>query len=210
MQHDVEVGLGDAPSDATAQAYFANACAFAAFADTASVRFGKPDREYPDTSHLPAAHAYVRMFLLAQGIELAVKSWLIQRGATAEEVKAHSHWLKRLLTAAGAAGFPFAGAAELYLTESLDRVYAGTKRLQYPLPAVITWPSPLAVRELLHDALMAACATIHPQFDLAAQPGVDDRYWTGLRIEPDACYAGRSLVSMRRGVPTADGPAGGL
>jgi hypothetical protein len=149
------------------------------------------------------------MFLLAQGIELAIKSWMLQGGATAEQLKDdYAHRLAQLLKSAGGAGFPYAGAAELYLVEGLEVVYAGAKLLQYPRPEAIAWPSPLAVRELLRDALCAACAIIYPQIDTAGQWVSEDRYWSGLRIEPGARYAGRSLSLMRLGALPQASPLG--
>jgi len=188
--------------DQTAQAFFWNSSACAAFADAVSVRFAEGDDKPGEVRHLEAHFAHMRIFLLAQGIELAVKAWLLQDGVPADTLRSRDigHDLAALLALAGRRSFPHAGEAERWLVDVLNATYRDGKRLQYPKPEPASWPSPRAVRELLHDSLRAAGASIFPDIDLDRVCERDNVAWAGMHIDPRSGYWGNSLAALRERV----------
>lgn len=195
------------PED-TAQGFFWNAMACAAFADAAMASFSRdnPAEVAVEARRLDTHYGYIRKLLLAQGIELAVKAWFLQRGLSVSELKrrAFGHDLVALFQRASREGFPLNGHAEMWVLTMLNGVYRDDKELQHPKPPQLAWPSSLAVRELLHESLRAACASIYPLVDLekvrlARDPG----RWLGLRTDALNTYGGPSLADMRLGTAEA-------
>src|ERR1700730_18273137 len=94
-------------ADPTAQSFFWNASACAAFADAATLRFAEGEPSETEERHLEAHFAHMRMFLLAQGIELAVKAWLVQHGDDVKVLKSRKvgHDLYKLFVRAASRGF---------------------------------------------------------------------------------------------------------
>jgi hypothetical protein len=143
------------------------------------------------------------MFLLAQGIELAVKAWLVQYGDDLNFLKSRKvgHDLYKLFVRAASKGFPLAGLAEQTIVHTLNLTYAGGKQLQYPVANASMWPSPRAVRELLHEVIRSAAAAIFPEMNLDRVTAADHVAWAGVHIEKQTGYAGPPLTLLREMYP---------
>jgi len=63
------------------------------------------------------------------------------------------------------------------------------------------WPSPRAVRELLHEVIRTAGAAIFPEMDLDQVTAADHVAWAGVRMEEQTGYAGPSLARLRQKYP---------
>ena len=71
------------------------------------MRFAEGEPSETEERHLEAHFAHMRMFLLAQGIELAVKAWLVQHGDDVKVLKSRKvgHDLYKLFVRAASRGF---------------------------------------------------------------------------------------------------------
>ena len=150
------------------------------------------------------------LFLLAQSIELALKTFLLltrsqPRGYDPNRLKKIGHNLPSALTAAIAVGFPRAHPSDERLLGLLNDTYCAGRRLQYRPPGKLKLPLLRPVRELVQLYL----TEVHR----AATCGIaDPDQVPGLSINAGAHYGGPSLDEFRADaaqstVPAA--PAGG-
>lgn len=98
---------------------------FVAVADAAVVRLGRPDAGGP--------HYLTILFLLSQAIENALKSNLLFRGVTDDELMKIGHDLPRVLVRTERAGCPTQHPADHFLLKVIDGCYRHQKQLQYPI-----------------------------------------------------------------------------
>src|SRR5258707_13467290 len=96
---------------------------FAAVADAAVVRLGRPDASGP--------HYLTILFLLSQAIENALKSYLLIRGFTEGDLVKIGHDLPRVLAQTEIAGWPTQHPADHFLLKRFDGSYRHQKQLQY-------------------------------------------------------------------------------
>ena len=167
------------------------------------MRFAEGEPSETEVRHLEAHFAHMRMFPLAQGIELAVKAWLMQRGDDVKVLRSRKvgHDLYKLFVRAASRGFPVSRLAEQMMVHTLNITYAGGKQLQYPEAKASMWPSPRAVRELLHEVIRAAGAAIFPEIDLERVTAADHVAWAGVHMEKQTGYAGPALALLREKYP---------
>jgi hypothetical protein len=142
------------------------------------------------------------LFLLAQSIELALKTFLLMRGSPPsgsdkrdlrndqkKRTRKIGHDLPTALHAAVSVGFPSPHPSDEKLLKLLSESYAG-RRLQYRAPGLRKVPLLRPVRELAQQYLTevhrAATCTI-----------ADPSQVPGLAIDPSADYGSTSLEQFR-------------
>lgn len=165
---------------------FESARSSLAVADAAVARMGPLDLSGP--------HVLTVLFLLAQSIELSLKSFLRVRGYSEDQLKSNGglgHRLCDALDHAITEGFQ-SHQTDLQLLRVLDTTYA-TKRLQYHRASPIRLPLLRPTRELAHEYLLK----VHvPLFRSS-----DER---GMSIDPAADYGESSLAEFRVGAAGVD------
>ncbi len=129
----------------TAETLLDGARMYAAAADAVNDRF-------PNAFH-------VLSHLLGMSIELALKAYLRQHGASESDLKRHGHDLKRLLDAAIAAGLNYSGSRNFVLTVTSEvykhRVFA------YPENGVVNAITPFRLRQMARELIEDAIVAIH-------------------------------------------------
>ncbi len=164
---------------------------FVAVADAAVARLGRPDAGGP--------HYLTILFLLSQAIESALKSNLLIRGVTEDELRKIGHDLPRVLLEAERAGWPTQHPADHFLLKLIDGCYRHQKQLQYHRAREMTLPLLRPVRELAHEYIGR-----HRRSSPDTEP--IDASTAGWWIDPEADYGGPTLAHFREGAP----PSGDL
>jgi hypothetical protein len=161
---------------------------FVAVADAAVVRLGRPDAGGP--------HYLTILFLLSQAIENALKSNLLIRGVTEDELMKIGHDLPRVLVRTEQAGWPTQHPADHFLLKVIDGCYRRQKQLQYHRAREMTLPLLRPVRELAHEYIgRHRCSSPNVEPVNASTAG----WW----IDPEADYGGPTLTQFREGAPSS-------
>lgn len=159
---------------------------FVAVADAAVVRLGRPDAGGP--------HYLTILFLLSQAIENALKSNLLIRGVTENELMKIGHDLPRVLVRTESAGWPMQHPADHFLLKVIDGCYRHQKQLQYHRAREMTLPLLRPVRELAHEYIGR-----HRRSSPNDEPV--NASTAGWWIDPAADYGGPTLTQFRDGAP---------
>jgi hypothetical protein len=170
-----------------------SARSFVAIADAAVARLGRPDAGGP--------HYLTILFLLSQGIENALKSYLLIRGVTEKELIKISHDLPRVLALAEATGWRTSHPADRFLLKVIDDSYRSQKKLQYHRASAMTLPLLRPVRELVHEYIRRLQAPLlQGSTDNDGPPNASTAGWS---IDPEADYGGPTLDQFRDGAPAS-------
>jgi hypothetical protein len=164
---------------------------FAAIADAAVARLGRPDASGP--------HYLTILFLLSQAIENALKSFLLIRGVTEKELIKISHDLPRVLARAETAGWRTPHPADRFLLKVIDGSYRSQKKLQYHRASAMTLPLLRPVRELVHEYVGRLRAQLFE--GNTRSDGPPNASTAGWSIDPAADYGGPTLDQFREGAP---------
>ncbi|MHB1766212.1 MAG: hypothetical protein ACYCS1_12010 [Gammaproteobacteria bacterium] len=201
--------MGYGPNDEVWPVTLLNtALSFARVADAAVARLGQISSA--------TTEGLTILFLLAQSIELALKTFLLislEQSCPPDEngphdrqksreyqqaLKAIGHDLPKALRAVVAGGFPRPHSSDEKLLVLLNDAYAGRRRLQYRAPGRRNVPLLRPVRELaqqyLSEAHRAATGTV-----------VDPCQVPGLGVDPAADYGAMTLEQFRLTAQSAPG-----
>jgi hypothetical protein len=164
---------------------------FAAIADAAVARLGRPDASGP--------HYLTVLFLLSQAIENALKSYLLIRGIPEKELMKIGHHLPRVLARAETAEWRTRHPSDRFLLKVIDSSYRSQKRLQYHRASEMTLPLLRPVRELVQEYIgRLRTPVLHECVANDLPPNASTAGWS---IDPDADYGGPTLDQFRQGVP---------
>lgn len=164
---------------------------FAAVADAAVARLGRPDASGP--------HYLTVLFLLSQTIENALKSYLLIRGVTESELIKIGHHLPRVLARAETAEWRTLHPADRFLLKVIDGSYRSQRKLQYHRAGEMTLPLLRPVRELVHEYIGRLRAPLLQRS--SHNDGPPNASAAGWSIDPDADYGGPTLQQFRQGAP---------
>ena len=204
-----EITMGYGPNDEVWPVTLLNtALSFARVADAAVARLGQISSA--------TTEGLTILFLLAQSIELALKTFLLislEQSCPPDEngphdhqksrehqqaLKAIGHDLPKALRAVVAVGFPRPHSSEEKLLVLLNDAYGGRRRLQYRAPGRRKVPLLRPVRELAQQYLTevhrAATGTV-----------VDPCQVPGLGVDPAADYGAMTLEQFRLTAQSAPG-----